>query len=151
MSKVQGKAGHPTGEVRPSAFRGETPAATGSRGRGTPSKYLGVSMSGKRKNTRRMNKLREEFYQEGKRLDADPKTRHLSVCARAGCGQRIDYDAKPGTTPDSHTLEHVKPVDDFPELQEDPTNFAHMHFNCNSSKGKRTMSLGLGEAVPNWW
>ena len=96
-----------------------------------------------------MNKLRTEFYEEGRRLDADPATRHLANCT--GCKQRIDYTAKPGTTPDSHTLEHVKSVDDFPELQEDPTNFAHMHFNCNSSKGKRTEILGLGDPVPDWW
>ena len=106
-------------------------------------------MAGKRKNTRRMNKLRTDFYEEGRRLDADPSTRHRAVCV--GCKQRIDYDANPATTPDSHTLEHVKPVDDFPELQEDPTNFAHMHFNCNSSKGKRATSEGLGEHVPDWW
>lgn len=108
-------------------------------------------MAGKRRNTRRMNKLRTEFYEEGKRLDADPATRHLSVCTYPTCGQRIDYSVPPATTPDSHTLEHVKSVEDFPDLQEDPTNFAHMHFGCNSSKGKRTVGFGLGEQVPDWW
>lgn len=108
-------------------------------------------MAGKRKNTRRMNKLRTEFFDEGKRLDANPKTRHLSVCTYPGCGQRIDYSVPAASTPDSHTLEHIKSVEDFPELQEDPDNFAHMHFNCNSSKGNRAASLGLGEQVPDWW
>lgn len=104
---------------------------------------------GKRKNTRRMHKLRDEFYLEGKRLDADPATRDRSLCWLDG--QRIDYDAAPGTTPDSHTLDHVKPVEDYPELQEDPTNFRHAHFDCNSSRGKRTPSAGLGEPAPAWW
>ena len=111
-------------------------------------------MGGKRKDTRRMHKLRDEFFEEGKRLDADPATRHLADCSLCppGPGARIDYTAKPGTTPDSHTLEHAKAVDDFPELQEDPDNFRHAHFSCNSSRGKRALNhQGLGEPMPRWW
>lgn len=104
----------------------------------------------KRKNTRRMKKLRDEFFEEGRRLDADPETRHLAGCWI--CKQRIDYDAGQGTTPDSHTLDHRIPVDDDPDLQEDPTNFEHAHANCNYSRGKRSTSgSDLGEAVPDWW
>lgn len=106
-------------------------------------------MAGKRKNTRRMHKLRDEFYEAGKRLDADPATRDQSVCWI--CKNRIDYDAAPGTTPDSHTLDHRIAVEDAPELQEDPSVFEHAHFSCNSSRGRRHLSLGLGELAPAWW
>jgi hypothetical protein len=102
---------------------------------------------GERTNTRRMHKLRDEFFAEGKRLDAagDPA---------ANCwldGQRIDYDVKAGTTPDSHNLDHFYTVTDFPELQEDPSNFRHAHTLCNEQRGKNSPSPGLGEAVPDWW
>ncbi|WP_439593903.1 hypothetical protein [Microbacterium sp.] len=94
-----------------------------------------------------MHKLRDEFFEEGKRLDAagDP----AANCWL--CKQRIDYEAGQGTTPDSHTLDHFHVVDDRPDLQEDPSNFRHAHFNCNSSRGKRTPSPGLGEPAPSWW
>lgn len=92
---------------------------------------------------------RADFFEEGKRLDADPATRHLADCWL--CKQRIAYDVDPGTTPDSHTLDHFHPVDDFPELQHDVTNFRHAHFDCNSSRGKRAPSPGLGETIPDWW
>lgn len=41
------------------------------------------------------------------------------------CGLRIDYTQPPGTTTDKHTLDHYYPVDDYPELQNDPDNFRH--------------------------
>ena len=53
-------------------------------------------MAGARTNTRRMHRLRDEFFDEGRRLDADPTTRHLSVCWI--CKGRIDYTAGAGTT-----------------------------------------------------
>lgn len=102
---------------------------------------------GLRVNTRRMKLLRAEFFAEGKRLDAegDPA---------ANCwldGQRIDYNADPGTSPDSHNLDHFHSVRDHPELQEDPSNFRHSHKLCNGVRGADGPSLGLGEAVPDWW
>lgn len=102
---------------------------------------------GKRKNTRRMHLLRDEFFAEGKRLDAegDPSAN----CWRDG--MRIDYDAEPNTTPESHNLGHFKSVNDYPELQEDPTNFRHEHALCNQVAGDKMPSLGLGEQVPDWW
>lgn len=106
-------------------------------------------MAGKRKNTRRMHKLRDEFFDEGKRLDADPETREKANCWR--CKERIDYTVGAGTTPDSHNLGHYFSVEDHPELQEDPSNFRHEHRLCNESAGNRTHSLGLGEQVPAWW
>ncbi len=104
-----------------------------------------------RTNTRRMHKLRDEFFAEGARLDADPDTRELASCWL--CTDRIDYIASPGTTPDSHTLDHYYAVDDYPELQEDPDNFRHAHFDCNSRRGKRapTTAAGLGTPMPQWW
>lgn len=102
-----------------------------------------------RTNSRRMHKLRDEFFADGKRLDADPDTRPLSVCWLDG--DPIDYVAAPATTPDSHTLDHYFPVEDYPELQEDPDNFRHAHFDCNSRRGKRAPSPGLGEPMPQWW
>lgn len=103
---------------------------------------------GNRTNTRRMHRLRDDFYAEGKALDA--KGDKAADCWR--CHTRIDYDAAPGTTPESHNLGHYKPVDDFPELQEDPSNFRHEHALCNQKAGKSMTSAGLGHAaVTDWW
>ena len=106
-------------------------------------------MAGARTNTRRMHRLRDEFFDDGRRYDADPTTRHLSVCWL--CKGRIDYDAKPGTTPDSHNLDHYLTVKDHPELQDDPDNFRHSHKSCNQERGTTAPSAGLGEEMPPWW
>lgn len=100
-----------------------------------------------RTNTRRMHLLRDEFFAEGKRLDSlnDP----AANCWRDG--MRIDYDAAPNTTPDSHNLGHYKSVRDYPELQEDPGNFRHEHALCNQVAGADMHELGLGNPVKNWW
>lgn len=103
----------------------------------------------KRTHTREDQRQRTEFFDEGKRLDANPETRNLAGCWL--CGLRIDYTQAPGTTTDSHTLDHYYPVDDFPELQNDPENFRHCHFDCNSSRGKGDAERGLGELMPAWW
>lgn len=100
-----------------------------------------------RTNSRRMNKLREEFYQQGKRLDAagDPEANCWL------CKQPIDYDVAPGTTPASHNLDHYATVKDRPDIQEDPTNFRHAHRDCNQERGARTPTQGLGQQAPKWW
>jgi hypothetical protein len=100
-----------------------------------------------RTNTRRMHQLRDDFYAEGKRLDAkgDP----AANCWR--CHTPIDYDVAPHTTPESHNLGHYKSVDDYPELQEDPTNFRHEHRTCNLTAGKSMHTAGLGASPPDWW
>ena len=103
----------------------------------------------KRVDTRHMKKLRSAFFDEGQRLDADPETRDLANCWL--CGQRIDYTAEPSTTPDSHNLDHYTPYADAPDLLEDPTGFRHSHFLCNTSRGRRTPSPGLGEQLAQWW
>ena len=96
-----------------------------------------------------MHALRTEFFEDGRRLDADPETRARSVCWI--CQQRIDYDAAPGTTPQSHELDHVRPVAQFPELQEDPSNFAHSHRACNGARSTGAPRGDLGDEVPQWW
>ena len=102
-----------------------------------------------RSSSRHMKRLRAEFFAEGKRLDADPITRHLADCWL--CGQRIAYDVEPSSTPDSHNLDHYHPVSTHPELQEDPSGFRHAHFQCNTSRGNRAPAPGLGEVVAAWW
>ena len=102
-----------------------------------------------RTNSRRMQALREAFYLEGQRLDADPATRSQAACWI--CGQRIDYDAAPGSSEDSHELDHIRPVSSHPELQEDPSNFAHAHRRCNGTRGVRDPRGDLGDVVDDWW
>lgn len=104
-------------------------------------------MAGKRVNSRNMDKLRREFFEEGKALAeaGDPE----ADCWL--CHTEIDYDVNPGSTEDSHNLDHFYPVDDYPELQEDWDNFRHSHRRCNESRGKRMPSEGLGEMVPDWY
>ena len=102
-----------------------------------------------RPDTRRRKRLRKDFFSEGQRLDAGPATRHLANCWI--CQQRIDYTAEPNSTPDSHNLDHYRPYSTHPELLEDPTNFRHSHQSCNTSRGDRTPTPGLGEHIPAWW
>ena len=104
----------------------------------------------KRRHTRESHRQRTEFFDEGKQLDADPDTRDRADCWL--CHTRIDYTVDPGTTQDSHTLDHYYPVEDYPDLQNDPENFRHAHFSCNSSRGKGAPNeQGLGEPMPAWW
>jgi 5-methylcytosine-specific restriction endonuclease McrA len=104
-----------------------------------------------RTNTRRMHVGRQEFFEQGRAdsQSADPEVRALSDCWL--CHSPIDYVADPHSTPDSHNLDHFKPVRDYPELQEDPSNWKHSHRACNQSRGADTPSLGLGEPMPDWW
>ena len=102
-----------------------------------------------RTNTRLMKRLRENFYREGRELDANPDTRPAANCWL--CQQRIDYQAAPGTTGDSHELDHFYPVSTHPELQEDSAGFRHSHRDCNNERGNRTPRGGLGEQPTNWW
>lgn len=106
-------------------------------------------MAGKRVDTREMKRLRAAFFEEGKQLDANPDTRDDAGCWI--CRTRIDYTVAQASTPDSHTLDHYYPVEDYPELQYDRDNFRHAHFDCNSSRGKRAPSTGLDTVMPAWW
>lgn len=100
-----------------------------------------------RTSTRLGHRLRAEFFEQGKRLDAagDP----AGNCWL--CKQRIDYDVAPNSTPSSHNLDHYRPVATHPELQDDPDNFRHAHADCNTRRGKGAPSLGLGVEVPAWY
>lgn len=106
-------------------------------------------MSKWHRNTRNMRRARPAFYEEGKLLDADPATRSEANCWI--CGERIDYDALPGSTEQSHELDHAIPVSERPDLQEDPSNFRHSHSICNRRRSNKAPLPSLGEAVPAWW
>ncbi|WP_461031141.1 HNH endonuclease [Trueperella pyogenes] len=102
--------------------------------------------------TRAFKKARTAFYEEGKAqaASADEAERALAVCWL--CLQPIDYEAPPGTLPDSHELDHYYPVSEYPELQDDPANFRHAHRECNNRRGKLSPHLALGtERVADWW
>ena len=105
--------------------------------------------SGQRSTSRHMKQLTRNFFEQGKRLDADPATRVQATCWI--CRQRIDYDADPGTTEDSHELDHYYPVSTHPDLQEDPSNFRHAHRRCNGQRSNQAPKAGLGEQIPDWW
>lgn len=102
---------------------------------------------GKRVASRRFKLLRQEFFEQGKRLDAqsDP----LADCWI--CHKRIDYSCPPGTSDMSHELDHFYPVSIYPELQEDPANFKHSHRICNLKRGNGQPKIGLGDVIARWW
>lgn len=67
-------------------------------------------------------------------------------CAINGCV--IDYNAPPNH-PSSWTLDHIKPVDKYPELALDPANCQSACKSCNSSKGNTSANVyGLGHREP---
>lgn len=101
----------------------------------------------KRTSTRAFKKAKEEFFEEGKRLDAmgDP----AADCWI--CGKRIDYKTPPSTSPESHELDHYFPVSIYPELQDDPAGFRHSHKKCNGERGNGQPKLDMGEIIPQWW
>lgn len=109
---------------------------------------LGPGVVKARTDSRRMHDLRQQFFEEGKRLDAegDPEANcHI-------CRGRIDYDAGAGTTPESHNLDHYYAYSTHPELYEDWDNFRHSHDLCNKTRGNGAIDGGgLGELVPDWW
>lgn len=88
-----------------------------------------------------MKRLRAEFFAAGRAADLPCWI----------CTQKIDYDADPGTTPDSHELDHYYPVSTHPELEEDPTNFRHSHRGCNAERSNAAPVASLGEPIPDWW
>lgn len=66
------------------------------------------------------------------------------------CGQRIDYAAKPSTTPDSYEPDHLRSVDRFPELALLPENVAASHRRCNRARGKKAGLDNLGNSSRDW-
>lgn len=104
-------------------------------------------MVGKRTHNRRFAQEKQEFFEQGRRLDAAGD--HAADCWI--CGKRIDYAAKPGTTDTSHELDHFYPVSQYPELQDDPANFRHSHRICNRRRGNGQPKLDMGDVIPQWW
>ena len=90
-------------------------------------------MAKARVSTRAFQKARDRFFAEGQQDDAP--------CWL--CGQPIDYTAQPGTTDDSHELDHYVPVSVDPSLQYDPGNFRHAHRVCNILRGASPPKLSL--------
>lgn len=66
------------------------------------------------------------------------------------CGGRIDYSAKPSTTPDSWEPDHRLSVKHHPELAEVPENVLASHKSCNRSKGDRAGLNNLGAPSREW-
>jgi hypothetical protein len=106
-----------------------------------------------RENTRRMHKLRQAFFLEGKKLaeQGDPEADcWLGELCYLG-GVPIDYEVPAGATEASHNLDHYQTVSEHPELQDEPTNFRHSHRLCNERRKTSIPTGGLGEPVPAWW
>ena len=66
------------------------------------------------------------------------------------CGGRIDYGAKPSTTPESWEPDHRLSVKHHPELAEVPENVLASHKSCNRSKGDRAGLNNLGAPSREW-
>ena len=66
------------------------------------------------------------------------------------CGGRIDYSAKPSTTPESWEPDHRLSVKHHPELAEVPENVLASHKSCNRSKGDRAGLNNLGAPSREW-
>ena len=98
-------------------------------------------MAKARVSTRAFQKARDRFFAEGLKDDAP--------CWL--CGQPIDYTAQPGTTDDSHELDHYVPVSVDPSLQYDPGNFRHAHRVCNILRGASPPKLSLGLHSRRWY
>lgn len=94
-----------------------------------------------RVSTRAFQKQRQLFFEQGQREQAP--------CWL--CGQSIDYSAKPGSTDESHELDHYVPVSIDPSLQYDPGNFRHAHRICNILRGADPPKLSLGMHSRQWY
>lgn len=66
------------------------------------------------------------------------------------CRQPIDYDLEDRNHPDGFTVDHLKPWAHHPELRTDPGNLVAAHRRCNSSKGDREVTHGLGMQSRQW-
>lgn len=80
-------------------------------------------------------------------IKANMRARRIQPCRR--CGQPIDYNADVGE-PNAFNAGHIKPWSLFPELREDPGNYAAEHETCNKSAGNRDEKPGLGLRSREW-
>lgn len=94
----------------------------------------------KRPHTRSFQRHKAEFFETCRR--------ERRVCWL--CGQPIDYEAEPGTTPDSLTLDHRRPFANHPELFDDPTNFEAAHLSCNIRRSNADPPDSLGTLSRDW-
>lgn len=94
-----------------------------------------------RSTTRAFRKASQEFFEQGKHESA--------VCWL--CGQPIDYSVDPGSTDDSHNLDHYVPVSMDPSIQHDPANWRHSHRICNILRGAAPPKLPLGTFSREWY
>lgn len=65
------------------------------------------------------------------------------------CGQPIDYSI-PSGDPMAWECDHFYPVEDYPELFEDPANFRPSHKDCNGSRGRDEVKPTLGTPSREW-
>ncbi|AKV55516.1 gp55, HNH endonuclease [Bifidobacterium actinocoloniiforme DSM 22766] len=98
-------------------------------------------MTRARVSTRAFQKARQRFFEQGKKENAP--------CWL--CDLPIDYTVKPGSTDESHELDHYVPVSVDPSLQYDPGNFRHAHRICNILRGADPPKLTLGMHSRTWY
>jgi hypothetical protein len=72
---------------------------------------------------------------------------HLKVCFL--CQKPIDYRLK-YPHPDSWSLEHVKTVQEAPELFMDRNNWESSHLDCNRRRGTDEPHMDLGQPSELW-
>lgn len=65
------------------------------------------------------------------------------------CLQEIDYDA-PVTDPDHFQLDHIRSRSRFPQLENDPTNWAPSHASCNKHKHDGELNADIGVTSEAW-
>lgn len=90
-----------------------------------------------------MGAIRSRNTRRIRAIKAQMRAARRQPCMR--CGQDIDYDAAPGE-PNAFEAGHIKAWALYPELREDPGNYAPEHSRCNRSAGtaeQRGNGLGL--------
>ena len=90
--------------------------------------------------TPQWKRLRVECYRRDKARNAE--------CVH--CHQRIDYNAKPSSTPDSYEPDHKLPVETHPELALLPENVQPSHRRCNRARGKKAGVDNIGNKTRDW-
>lgn len=68
------------------------------------------------------------------------------------CRQAIDYAAPADDykNDDRFERDHIKPVEQYPELAEDPANWEASHAGCNRNKSNGQARPPLGEPSRAW-
>ena len=66
------------------------------------------------------------------------------------CGEAIDYEAKPSSTPDSYEPDHYFPVASHPELALVPDNIRPATKRCNRARRNKAGITDLGKRTRDW-